>query len=295
MISAIRSPTSSILSSGFIGWTSPCVRRYQSTKIPSYENITYSNPTPKVGLVKLNRPRAGNALSSPMFKEINDLLRIINSSTTDVRCLVVTGSDKFFAAGADISEMADRSLADVHYSDFIKSWSEQTSLLKVPLIAAVSGYALGGGCELAMLCDIILASKGAKFGQPEINLGVIPGGGGTQRLVRAIGKSRAMEYILTGKQFSAQEAHEWGLISRVIDGGHDELMNEALGLAEAISAKPRLAIKAAKEAIDAAYDLPLTQGTEFERRLFYLLFGTHDQKEGMKAFLEKRKPNFGDS
>lgn len=295
MISAIRSPTSSILSSGFIRWTSPCVRRYQSTKIPSYENITYSNPTPKVGLVKLNRPRAGNALSSPMFKEINDLLRIINSSTTDVRCLVVTGSDKFFAAGADISEMADRSLADVHYSDFIKSWSEQTSLLKVPLIAAVSGYALGGGCELAMLCDIILASKGAKFGQPEINLGVIPGGGGTQRLVRAIGKSRAMEYILTGKQFSAQEAHEWGLISRVIDGGHDELMNEALGLAEAISAKPRLAIKAAKEAIDAAYDLPLTQGTEFERRLFYLLFGTHDQKEGMKAFLEKRKPNFGDS
>ncbi|KAH9465873.1 hypothetical protein Pst134EA_013734 [Puccinia striiformis f. sp. tritici] len=224
--------------------------RYQSSQASSYQNIVYSNPSPTVGLLTLNRPRALNALSSPLFTEINDLLSSINSSSSPVRCLVITGSEKAFAAGADIPEMADRSLAEVYDSDFLKFWSEKISSFRVPIVAAVSGYALGGGCELAMMCDIILASKEAKFGQPEINLGVIPGAGGTQRLVRAIGKSKAMEYILTGKPFSAQEAYEWGLISRVVDGGHKELLEESLSLAELISTKPKLATKAAKEAVN---------------------------------------------
>ncbi|KAI7951950.1 hypothetical protein MJO28_007634 [Puccinia striiformis f. sp. tritici] len=266
--------------------------RYQSSQASSYQNIVYSNPSPTVGLLTLNRPRALNALSSPLFTEINDLLSSINSSSSPVRCLVITGSEKAFAAGADIPEMADRSLAEVYDSDFLKFWSEKISSFRVPIVAAVSGYALGGGCELAMMCDIILASKEAKFGQPEINLGVIPGAGGTQRLVRAIGKSKAMEYILTGKPFSAQEAYEWGLISRVVDGGHKELLEESLSLAELISTKPKLATKAAKEAVNLAYEMPLSQGLDFEKRLFHLLFGTNDQKEGMKAFVEKRKPKF---
>ncbi|EFP83437.1 hypothetical protein PGT21_028716 [Puccinia graminis f. sp. tritici] len=267
-------------------------RRFQSSQTPSYQNIIYSNPSPAVGLLTLNRPKALNALSSPLFTEINDLLSSINSSSSSVKCLVLTGSEKSFAAGADITEMAERSLAEVYDADFLKFWSEKISSFRVPIVAAVSGYALGGGCELAMMCDIILASKDAKFGQPEINLGVIPGAGGTQRLVKAIGKSKAMEYILTGKTFSAQQAYEWGLISRVVDGGHEELLKESLALADTISTKPKLATKAAKEAVNLAYELPLSQGLEFEKRLFHLLFGTNDQKEGMKAFVEKRKPKF---
>ncbi|PLW16130.1 hypothetical protein PCANC_17188 [Puccinia coronata f. sp. avenae] len=266
--------------------------RCQSSQASNYQNILYSNPSPTVGLLTLNRPKALNALSSPLFTEINELLSSINSPSSDVSCLVITGSEKSFAAGADITEMADRSLAEVYDSDFLKFWSEKICSFRVPIIAAVSGYALGGGCELAMMCDIIFASKDAKFGQPEINLGVIPGAGGTQRLVKAIGKSKAMEYILTGKPFSAQQAQEWGLISRVVDGGHEELLKESLALADSISAKPKLATKAAKEAVNLAYELPLSQGLDFEKRLFHLLFGTNDQKEGMKAFVEKRKPKF---
>ncbi|KNZ44090.1 enoyl-CoA hydratase [Puccinia sorghi] len=270
---------------------SPSIRR-QSGQASNYQSIIYSNPSPTVGVLTLNRPKALNALSSPLFTEINELLSSINSPSSSVRCLVITGSEKSFAAGADITEMADRSLAEVFDSDFLKFWSEKISSFRVPIVAAVSGYALGGGCELAMMCDIILASKDAKFGQPEINASVIPGAGGTQRLVRAIGKSKAMEYVLTGKPFSAQQAYEWGLISRVVEGGHEELLKESLALADSISTKPKLATKAAKEAVNLAYELPLSQGLDFEKRLFHLLFGTEDQKEGMKAFVEKRKPKF---
>lgn len=272
----------------------PLIRRHRSTETINYQNIVYTQPTPKVGLLTLNRPKALNALSSDLFTEVNQLLVSINNSHS-IGCLVISGSEKSFAAGADISEMMDHSLAEVYHSDFLKFWSHQITSFSIPIIAAVSGYALGGGCELAMMCDIILASKDAKFGQPEINLGVIPGAGGTQRLVRAIGKSRAMEYVLTGKTFNAQQAYQWGLISTVVDGSHDELLKQSIALADSISNKPKLAIKAAKEAVNLAYELPLSQGLEFEKRLFHLLFGTNDQKEGMKAFIEKRKPIFTNS
>ncbi|MBW0491746.1 hypothetical protein O181_031461 [Austropuccinia psidii MF-1] len=273
---------------------SSSAQQYSSSS-SSYQHITYSSPSPSVGLITLNRPKALNALSSSLFAEINQALASVDTPSSKIKCVVLTGSQKAFAAGADIAEMSDQSMVEAYASDFLKSWSEKLGSIRIPTIAAVNGYALGGGCELAMMCDIILASKDAKFGQPEINLGVIPGGGGTQRLIRAIGKSKAMEYILTGKTFSAQQAYEWGLISRVVDGEHKELLNESLELAKTIADKPALAIKAAKEAVNLAEELSLTQGLEFEKRLFHLLFGTNDQKEGMKAFIEKRKANFSGS
>ncbi|KAI9601454.1 hypothetical protein H4Q26_001273 [Puccinia striiformis f. sp. tritici PST-130] len=267
--------------------------RYYTSRASCHQNIMYSSPSPTVGLLTLNRPKALNALSSPLFAEINALLSSINSASSPVRCLVITGSEKVFAAGADVSEMVDLSLPEVYDSDFTRFWTEKISSCRVPIIAAVSGAALGGGCELAMMCDIILASKDAKFGQSEITASRCnPGGGGTQRLVREIGKSKAMEAILTGKPFSAQQAYEWGLISRVVDGGHEELLKESLALAELITSRPKLVSKAAKEAVNKAYELPLSQGLDFEKRLFHLLFGTSDRKEGMKAFVEKRKPKF---
>jgi len=205
--------------------------------------------------------------------------------------LVLTGSDRAFAAGADIKEMKDKQFTEVYKSDFLHNWTRITQVKK-PIIAAVSGYALGGGCELAMACDIILASPTAVFGQPEINLGIIPGAGGTQRLTHAIGKSRAMEIILTGRNFTAKEAEAWGLVSKVVAEGEGGVIKEAVKMAETIANKGRISVQAAKEAVNAAYELRLNEGLRLERRLFHPLFATNDQKEGMGAFLEKRKPVF---
>jgi enoyl-CoA hydratase len=208
-----------------------------------------------------------------------------------VGAVVLTGSDRAFAAGADIKEMKDKDYASVYRGRFLEDWAAITQCRK-PIIAAVSGYALGGGCELALMCDIILASPTATFGQPEINLGVIPGGGGTQRLTHVVGKSRAMELMLTGRNFSALEAEQWGVVSRVVGEGEGVVVKEAVEMAKVIAGKGRLAVQAAKEAVNAAYELPLPEGLRLERRLFYGLFATNDQKEGMSAFAEKRKPEW---
>jgi len=256
----------------------------------SYEYILVSRPEPAVVLVTLNRPKSLNALSSPLFKELNAALKEADQDDS-VSALVLTGSEKAFAAGADIKEMKDKQFADVYKNKFLEDWGLIANLRK-PLIAAVSGYALGGGCELALMCDIILASPTAKFGQPEINLGVIPGGGGSQRLIHAIGKSRTMELVLTGRMISAQEASDWGMVSRVVGEGEGEVVKEAINMANTIASKSQLAVQAGKEVVNAAYEMTLAEGLRFERRIFHGLFATNDQKEGMAAFAEKRKPNF---
>ncbi|KZT60355.1 ClpP/crotonase [Calocera cornea HHB12733] len=255
-----------------------------------YEFIITSKPDPTVTLITLNRPKALNALSSPLFHELNHALAQAELDK-DVGAVVLTGSEKAFAAGADIKEMKDKEFAEVYGNNFLSHWTQITDMKK-PVIAAVSGYALGGGCELAMMCDIILASPTAKFGQPEINLGVIPGAGGTQRLTRAIGKSRAMELVLTGRNINAQEAEKWGLVSRVVGEGEGEVVKEAVEMAKTIASKGRLSVMAAKEGVNAASELSLHEGLHFERRLFQSLFATKDQKEGMSAFAEKRKAEF---
>ncbi|KAM0790820.1 putative enoyl-CoA hydratase, mitochondrial [Microbotryomycetes sp. NB124-2] len=266
--------------------------RYSSTSSQSstgeYQNILVSSPAPGVSQITLNRPKALNALSSPLFHELNAALSKL-SSDDSVGAVVLTGSDKAFAAGADIKEMKDKEFAEVYKGDFLAHWTEMTKFRK-PIVAAVSGYALGGGCELAMMCDIILASPTAVFGQPEINLGVIPGAGGTQRLTHAIGKSRAMEIVLTGKNFTGQEAAEWGLVSRVVQDG--SVVDEAVKVASQIAKKGRIAVQAAKEGVNAAYELSLQEGLHIERRLFHQLFATNDQKIGMRAFAEKKKPEW---
>lgn len=269
-------------------------KRFLSNESQSYEHVSLTQPSPSVTLITLNRPKALNALSSPLFHELNHALKKLDAPDSQTEVIVLTGNEKAFAAGADIKEMKERTLRETYGADFLTHWTEITAVKK-PIIAAVSGYALGGGCELAMMCDIILASPDATFGQPEINLGVIPGAGGTQRLTKAIGKSKAMEIVLTGRNFSAQDAYDWGLISRIVQGNHDELVKEAVKVAEKISSKGRLSVKAAKEAINSAYELPLREGLNFERRLFHMLFATNDQKEGMRAFTEKRKPGFTNS
>ncbi|KAJ3928689.1 MAG: ClpP/crotonase-like domain-containing protein [Lentinula lateritia] len=251
-----------------------------------YEHILTSRPNPSVALITLNRPKALNALSTPLFLELNKALFEADADQA-IGAIVLTGSEKAFAAGADIKEMKDKEFSDVYKNNFLANWGELSRLRK-PVIAAVSGYALGGGCELALMCDIILASPTAKFGQPEINLGVIPGGGGSQRLVRAIGKSRAMELVLTGRMVSAQEADQWGMISRVTDN----VVEEAVKMATEISSKGQIAVQAGKEVVNAAYELTLAEGLRFERRTFHGLFATKDQKEGMTAFVDKRKANF---
>ncbi|KAF8909908.1 ClpP crotonase [Mucidula mucida] len=243
----------------------------------SYENIIAARPVPGVALITLNRPKALNALSSPLFLELNDAMKEADSDSS-VGAIVLTGSEKAFAAGADIKEMKDKEFSDVYKNNFLENWSVMSKLRK-PVIAAVSGFALGGGCELALMCDIILASKTAKFGQPEINLGVIPGGGGSQRLARAVGKSRAME----------MEAAQWGMISRVVEG---DVVQEALDMAKLIASKGQISVQAGKEVVNAAYELTLAEGLRFERRTFHGLFATKDQKEGMAAFAEKRKAQF---
>jgi enoyl-CoA hydratase len=243
---------------------------------------------PGVALIRLNRPESLNALNRALVADLTQMLLDLDQDS-EVRAIVITGNERAFAAGADIKEMAGDSAIDMLILDQFQKW-DQIKRLKKPLIAAVSGYALGGGCELAMLCDIIIASETAQFGQPEIKIGVIPGAGGTQRLTRAIGKSRAMEYILTGRFFSAQQAYEWGLVSRVVPV--ELYLEEAIKLAAEIASMPPIAVQLAKQAILKSYELSLEEGLHFERRNFYLLFATEDQKEGMKAFIEKRSPQW---
>jgi enoyl-CoA hydratase len=243
---------------------------------------------PGVALIRLNRPESLNALNRALVADLTQMLLDLDQDS-EVRAIVITGNERAFAAGADIKEMAGDSAIDMLILDQFQKW-DQIKRLKKPLIAAVSGYALGGGCELAMLCDIIIASETAQFGQPEIKIGVIPGAGGTQRLTRAIGKSRAMEYILTGRFFSAQQAYEWGLVSRVVPV--ELYLEEAIKLAAEIASMPPIAVQLAKQAILKSYELSLEEGLHFERRNFYLLFATEDQKEGMKAFMEKRSPQW---
>ncbi|KAF7362101.1 Enoyl-CoA hydratase [Mycena venus] len=254
----------------------------------NYEYIIVAQPEPRVALVTLNRPKALNALCTPLFNELNKALADLDADD-NVGAVVLTGSEKAFAA--DIKEMKDKEYSDVFKNRFLEEWGAIGKLRK-PIIAAVSGYALGGGCELALMCDIILASPTAKFGQPEINLGTIPGGGGSQRLAHAIGKSRTMEMVLTGRNISAQEAEKWGMISRVVGDGEGEVVKEAVEMAKNIASKGQIAVQAAKEVVNAAYELNLAEGLRFERRIFHGTFATKDQKEGMAAFAEKRKAEF---
>ncbi|GGI55367.1 enoyl-CoA hydratase [Oxalicibacterium solurbis] len=243
----------------------------------------------KVGLVALNRPEVLNALNDRLMDELGQALLAFDADD-DIHCMIVTGSDKAFAAGADIAAMADYSYMDAYKSNFIgRNW-EQIRSVRKPVIAAVAGYALGGGCELAMMCDFIIAADTAKFGQPEIKLGIIPGAGGTQRLPRAISKSKAMDMCLTARMMDAQEAERAGLVSRIVPA--DKLREEALAAAQAIAAMSLPMVMMAKEAVNRAYETTLSEGMQFERRLFHSTFATEDQKEGMKAFLEKRLPAF---
>jgi enoyl-CoA hydratase len=245
-------------------------------------------PEQRTALVRLNRPKQLNALNGQVMDELCAALEELDRDEA-VRVMVVTGNQRAFAAGADIGEMAGATPIDMLRSNRIGQWDRVRRIAK-PVIAAVNGWCLGGGCELAMTLDLIVAGEGAKFGQPEINIGVIPGAGGTQRLTRAIGKSRAMEMILTGEPMEAHEAQARGLVARVVP---DELVVEdALALAATIATKSPIALRLAKEAVNAAYELPLTDALAHERRLFYLLFASEDQKEGMAAFLEKRPPDF---
>ena len=251
----------------------------------AYENILVSTQG-RVGLVTLNRPAARNALNAALMAELVDALQAFDADAA-IGCMVVTGSDKAFAAGADIKQMATTTVVEMMDSAMLGAWDALARLHK-PLIAAVSGWCLGGGCELAMACDLIIASETAQFGQPEINLGVIPGAGGTQRLTRAVGKSIAMDMILSDRRLGAEEALRYGLASRVAPvESHLALALEVAGL---IAAKPPVAVRVAKEAVNAAYESTLAEGVRLERRLFTLLFATEDQKEGMAAFAEKRAP-----
>jgi enoyl-CoA hydratase len=243
----------------------------------------------KVGLITLDRPSALNALCDQLTTELGQALLAFDADPA-VGAIVLTGSEKAFAAGADIKEMQARSYPAVYLDDFIGKRWEAVTFVQKPVIAAVAGYALGGGCELAMMCDIILAADTAKFGQPEINLGVIPGAGGTQRLTRAVGKAKAMEMILTGRMMDAAEAERASLVSRVVPAA--ELLPEAVKIGERIGGLSAPAVAVAKEAVNRAYETTLAEGVKFERRVFQALFATADQKEGMAAFAEKRKANF---
>jgi len=244
-----------------------------------------------VGIVTLNRPKALNALNSELLAELITVLEQWDSDES-VRCIVLTGSDRAFAAGADIKEMQPRSYMDMFKENFFADAADRIAAIRKPIIAAVAGYALGGGCELAMLCDFIIAADNAQFGQPEINLGVMPGIGGTQRLTRFVGKSKAMEMCLTGRNMDAAEAELSGLVSRVVPAS--ELMAETMKAAHAIAAKSMPIVMMTKETINRAYETTLAEGIRFERRVFHAMFATEDQKEGMSAFTEKRKPAFED-
>jgi enoyl-CoA hydratase len=242
----------------------------------------------RVGLIRLNRPAALNALNAALMGE---LAAAVDAFEADdgIGCMVVTGSEKAFAAGADIKEMADKSFADVYFDDFCAAWHRVAAARK-PVIAAVAGFALGGGCELAQQCDLIIAADNAKFGQPEIKLGIIPGIGGTQRLTHAIGKAKAMDLILTGRMMDAAEAERSGLVARVVPAAN--LLDEAMKVAETIASMSLPSVLAAKEAVNRAFETSLAEGIRFERRIFHSLFATRDQKEGMNAFVEKRPAKF---
>jgi enoyl-CoA hydratase len=258
----------------------------------TYEMIVTRTEGPdsrQVAIVTLNRPKQLNALNDQLMDELGRALKDFDSDD-NVGCIVLTGSEKAFAAGADIGAMANYSFADVYNNDFITRNWEQIRGIRTPVIAAVSGFALGGGCELAMMCDFIIAADNAKFGQPEIKLGIIPGAGGTQRLPRAVGKAKAMDMALTGRMMDAAEAERVGLVSRVVP--LDKLMDEALGAALTICSHGQPSLMAAKEAVNRAFEGGLSDGVMFERRLFQALFATEDQKEGMEAFMNKRKPAF---
>ncbi|CAN7775930.1 enoyl-CoA hydratase [Variovorax sp. LjRoot84] len=255
----------------------------------SYQNIEVRTEAGKVGIVTLNRPKALNALNDALMTELGDALKAFDADDA-IGCIVVTGSERAFAAGADIGAMAGYSFVDVYKGDYVtRNWETIRSVRK-PVIAAVAGFALGGGCELAMMCDFIIAADNAKFGQPEIKLGVIPGAGGTQRLPRAVGKAKAMDMALTARMMDVAEAERAGLVSRVVPG--DKLMDEALGAALTIAGFSQIAVMAAKESVNRAFESGLSDGVMFERRLFHALFATADQKEGMHAFVAKRPANF---
>ena len=255
----------------------------------AYECIEVRTEADKVGVITLNRPKQLNALNDQLMDELGAALKAFDADEK-IGCTIVTGSEKAFAAGADIGAMARYSFADAYKGDYITRNWEQIRAIRKPVIAAVSGYALGGGCELAMMCDFIIAADNAKFGQPEIKLGVIPGAGGTQRLPRAVGKSKAMDMALTGRMMDATEAERAGLVSRVVP--FDKLMDEALGAALQIADFSQIAVMAAKESVNRAFESGLSDGVMFERRLFHALFATDDQKEGMDAFVNKRTAAF---
>ncbi len=253
----------------------------------AYETILVETRN-AVGVITLNRPKALNALCAQLIAELNRALDALEADD-GVKAMVVTGSERAFAAGADISEMQDKSWPGIYLEDFITPW-ERLGRCRKPVIAAVAGYALGGGCEIAMMCDFILADETARFGQPEVNLGVTPGAGGTQRLTRQVGKSKAMEMCLTGRMMDAAEAERVGLVSRIVPAA--ELVDEAVNTAQRIAEMSGHVTMAIKESINRAYEVPLTEGVRFERRLFQAGFGSADQREGMAAFIEKRQPKF---
>jgi enoyl-CoA hydratase len=242
----------------------------------------------KVGLIQLNRPNALNALNIPLLFEVVNTYEAFDKDS-EIGCIAITGNQKAFAAGSDIKEMTEITTVEMYFRDKFSIW-DRIRKIKKPIIAAVSGYALGGGNELAMNCDIIVAAEDAKFGQPEINLGVIPGAGGTQRLTRAIGKAKSMEAILTGKMYSAKEMYELGLITKVVS--NETYLDEAINLAKEVACKPAVAVQLAKECILKSFDTTIEGGIEFERKNFYLLFASEDKVEGMNAFIEKRKPKW---
>ena len=254
----------------------------------AYENILVDTKG-KTGLITLNRPKAMNALNSALMAEVGQALNKFDADSA-IGCIVLTGSDKAFAAGADIKEMQEKTFIDVYLEDFITSGWEALASVRKPVIAAVAGYALGGGCEIAMMCDFIIAADTAKFGQPEINLGVLPGAGGTQRLTRFVGKSKAMEMILTGRMMGAEEAERSGLVSRIVPA--DQLLETAIKTANEIAEMSLPAVLMAKEAVNRAYETTLAEGIRFERRSFHAAFATEDHSEGMAAFAEKRTAQF---
>lgn len=254
----------------------------------AYENILVETRG-HVGLITLNRPKALNALSTGLVTDLGQALDVFEDDD-GIRAVVITGGEKAFAAGADIKEMASKSFVDCYVGEFITKGWERITTCRKPIIAAVAGYALGGGCEVAMMCDVIIAADTAKFGQPEITLGIIPGAGGTQRLTRAVGKAKAMDMILTGRQMDAAEAERVGLVSRVVAA--DGLVEEALKAAERIADMSLPSILMAKEAVNRAFESSLAEGILFERRMFHATFALEDQKEGMAAFVDKRQPSF---
>jgi enoyl-CoA hydratase len=253
----------------------------------AYENLIVETKG-RVGVIRLNRPQALNALNSALIRELSQAIDAFEADAA-IGCLLITGSDKAFAAGADIKEMADKTFIEAYLGDFTADWHAPKRARK-PIVAAVAGFALGGGCELAMLCDLIIAGDNAKFGQPEIKLGVIPGIGGTQRLTRAVGKAKAMDLILTGRMMDAAEAERAGLVARIVEA--DKLLDDAIATAQAIASMSLPVVMMVKECVNAAQNMPLNEGLRFEKRVFHSTFALADQKEGMQAFVDKRKAEF---